>query len=92
LISLDNAAGFSPGPPRRGLMDARLEPCQRFRKRTIDALQALSIDALAERLARDPLAPLIGADMLDGIALRRAAVLEHVAALHARHGDRVFLR
>jgi hypothetical protein len=87
LIFLDNAAGFSPGPPQRGLMDDRLQLCQRFRKRTIAALQALDVGTLGRVMARDPLAPLLTDEQLDGLALRRRVVLEQVTLLRKRFGD-----
>jgi len=90
LIFLDNGAGFSPGPARRGLMDARLQPCERFRRRTVEALRRLSIASLGRRMARDALAPLLDRDMLDGIEVRREAILDQVAALERVHGDRVY--
>jgi hypothetical protein len=87
LVLLDNAAGFSRGPHRRSLMDGRFFPCQRFRKRTIEALQRLDVTAFGEALARDPLGPFLDAYLLAGLAERRAVVLAHVAALRSRFGD-----
>lgn len=87
LIFLDNAAGFSVGPHRRNLPDQRFFPCQRFRKSTIDALEALDISAFHARLERDPLAPLLSDSLLQGLAERRRAVLDHVSALRKKHGD-----
>lgn len=92
LIFLDNAAGFSEGPDRRGLMDDRLAPCQRFRRSTVRALERLDVAALGERMARDPEGPLLSDAMLQGLELRRRAVLEHVAAQRARFGDATWLQ
>jgi len=92
LIYLDNAAGFSEGPDRRGLMDDRLAPCQRFRRSTVRALEALDVRALGARMARDPLAPLLSDAMLDGLETRRRAALEHVAAQRARFGEAIWLQ
>jgi hypothetical protein len=91
LIFLDNAAGFSRGPHRRSLMDARFFICQRFRRRTIEALRTLDVAALGRAMARDPLGPLLDDHLLEGIAVRRRRVLEHVDRLRATHGDAAVL-
>lgn len=91
LIFLDNAAGLSIGPHRRNLPDQRFFPCQRFRKSTIDALEKLDVAAFGDKLERDPLAPLLTPQLLEGIAVRRAAVLEHVTSLRTKHGDAAVL-
>jgi hypothetical protein len=90
LIFLDNGDGFSPGPPRRHVLDTRLAPVSRFRKRTIEALRAFDMRAFSARLAREPLAPILDARALAGLAVRREIVLEHVAAQSKRYGDAVF--
>ncbi|HEX7479312.1 MAG TPA: hypothetical protein VF331_16010 [Polyangiales bacterium] len=90
LIFLDNGDGFSVGPARRGLLDARLAPLQRFRKRTVEALKALDVRALGERMAHDALAPILDAHMLEGLELRRRALLEHVVEQVRRFGDAVY--
>lgn len=91
LIFLDNAAGLSVGPHRRNLPDQRFFPCQRFRKATIDALEALDVAAFGKQLERDPLAPLLTKRLLEGIAKRRKAVLDHVTSLRRKHGDQAVL-
>ena len=91
LIFLDNAAGLSIGPHRRNLPDQRFFPCQRFRKATIDALEKLDVTAFGAQLERDPLSPLLTPQLLEGIAERRKAVLEHVTALRHKHGDAAVL-
>jgi hypothetical protein len=90
LIWLDNGDAFSVGPPRRSLLDARLEPLSRFRTRTVQALQALDVDALGERMRADPLGPLLTPSMLRGLEVRRQAVLQHVAAQERRYGKAVY--
>jgi hypothetical protein len=90
LIFLDNGDGFSAGPPRRGLLDKRLAPLTRFRKRTIDALYALDMHDFEARLATETLAPILNRRALAGLAARREIVLEHVAALYQRYGDAIF--
>ncbi len=89
LIFLDNGAGFSPGPPRRTLMDDRLRATQRFRRKTIQALRALDVDKLVRKLERDRLAPLLGQSDIQGLKVRRQAVLDWVAALQTKFGDAV---
>lgn len=91
LIYLDNGAGFWLGEQRLGLMEARLKALQRFRRSTIDAVRALDMEAFAERLARDPLAPVLNEKQLDGLRQRRQAVLDHVEGLVARFGEAAVL-
>jgi hypothetical protein len=94
LIFLDNGDGFSPGPARRALLDARLLPLQRFRRRTVNALRALDVSALAARMRDAPHGTSLGAPLdaraLEGLQHRRQAVLEHVAAQAARFGDSIY--
>jgi hypothetical protein len=87
LIYLDNGAGFWLGEQRLGLMEARLKALQKFRRSTIDAVRALDIDAFAERLRGDPLAPVLNEKQLDGLRQRRQAVLDHVESVVARFGE-----
>lgn len=87
LVYLDNGAGFWLGEQRLGLMEARLEALQRFRRSTIEAIRALDVDAFARRLASDPLAPVLNEKQLDGLRQRRQAVLDHVEGLVARFGE-----
>jgi hypothetical protein len=91
LIYLDNGAGFWLGEQRLGLMEARLEALQRFRRSTIDAVRALDLDALAKQMRGDPLAPVLNAKQLDGLRRRRQAVVDHVDALIARFGEAAVL-
>lgn len=90
LVFLDNGAAFAHGPPLIRLMQDRLAPLQKFRKSTIDALRALDLEQLAARMATDPLAPILTDDDLEGLAIRRIAVLDRVAELQALHGDKIF--
>lgn len=90
LIFLDNGDAFSPGPARRSVLDGRLAPLSKFRRRTIDALRALDIGKLKATMAADPLAPLLDAKMWHGLEVRRQAVLEHVARAHKQYGDVVY--
>ncbi len=91
LIYLDNGAGFWLGEQRLGLMEARLNALQRFRRSTVDAVRALNVDALAKRMQDDPLAPVLNEKQLDGLRQRRQALLDHVDALVARYGEAAVL-
>ncbi|MGB8332042.1 MAG: hypothetical protein WCE62_18085, partial [Polyangiales bacterium] len=87
LIYLDNGAGFWLGDQRLGLMEARLKALQRFRRSTIEAVRELEIPRFEARLREDPLAPVLNAKQLQGLAQRRRAVLDHVNAMIARFGE-----
>ena len=91
MIYLDNGAGFWLGEQRLGLMEARLNTLQRFRRSTVDAVRALNVDALAKRMQDDPLAPVLNEKQLDGLRQRRQALLDHVDALVARYGEAAVL-
>lgn len=91
LVFLDNAAGFSPYRARIGFMDARLRTLQRFRRSTIDAVRRLSVDALRRRVTDDPAGPSFDPRVFEHLELRRRDVLEHVASMYARHGERIWL-
>jgi len=91
LVYLDNGAGFWLGEQRLGLMEARLKALQRFRRSTIDAVRALDIDALCERLEGDPLAPVLNDKQRNGLRQRRQAVLDHVQNLIVRFGEAAVL-
>jgi hypothetical protein len=86
LVYLDNGAGFWPRA-RLGLMDRRLEALQRFRRSTVEKLEAFDIDHYRARLATDPLSPVIDEARIQGVEERRQAVLEHVHALVSRYGE-----
>jgi hypothetical protein len=91
LIYMDNGAGFWLGEQRLGLMEARLQALQRFRRSTIEAVRKLDIARFSGRLRADPLAPVLNEKQLDGLGQRRDAVLRHVDAMVARFGEaRVF--
>ena len=91
LVYLDNGAGFTAGPTARiPLMDARLEALQRFRRSTVDAIRRLDVARLRERMALDPLAPVLSDRHFEQLEERRRHLLAHVGAMEARFGDRVF--
>jgi len=85
IVFFDNGAAFYWNP-RIPLMDARLEYLQRFRRETIDAVRGLEREDLEDRLARDPLAPVLDDHLIDGVFERRAHLLEHVDETVARFG------
>lgn len=86
LIFLDNAAGFSHGPHRRGLMDDRLAPQQKFRRSTVAALRSFSLPKLRRRLEASAGAPILDDALLEGIEVRRGALLQRIEALIDEHG------
>lgn len=90
LVFLDNGAGFWP-EARLPLMEARLEHLERFRRGTVAALERFDLRAFAKRLGTDPLAPVLEEALLEGLSARVRAVLAHVAAKRAEHGEAIFL-
>ncbi len=91
LVFLDNGAGFWPNEQRLPLMEARLRHLQRFRRSTVEALRRFHRARFEARLARDPLAPILDAHQLDGLEARVGAALAHVDAMHAAHGEAIYL-
>lgn len=88
LVYLDNAAGFTAGPRARiPLMDARLHALSRFRRSTVAAIGALSMERLARRMGDDPLAPVLTTRQLDQLEERRRHLLEYVARIQREHGE-----
>ncbi|MFO0696836.1 MAG: hypothetical protein U0230_24910 [Polyangiales bacterium] len=90
LVFLDNGAGFWPGIQRLPLMESRLRPLQKFRRSTIEAIRAFDRAHFEQRIARDPLAPILTERQLDGLEERCRAVLAHVEAMQARFGEAVW--
>ena len=88
LIYLDNGAGFWLGEQRLGLMEARLKALQRFRRSTVEAFRKLDVDRFAQRLATDPLAPVLNERQLKGLKRRQQAFLAHVDRMIDRFGER----
>lgn len=88
IVFLDNAAGFpATVSPTTALMDSRLRVLQRFRRRTVAALRALNIPALARRMQTEPLTPILDERQLSQLERRRDIVLERVAEMQARFGQ-----
>jgi hypothetical protein len=90
LLFFDNAAGFTPHQPRNGLLQARLRAVEKFRRSTIEAIRNLDVQSLKQRMATDPLAPLLEDDAFEHLALRKQDILDHVGAMQAKYGDQVF--
>jgi hypothetical protein len=88
LIYLDNANGFAPQAKPSPVNEARLTALHRFRTKTIEALRALDLGKFRERLASDPLAPVLSEKQLAELEQRRERVLEHVAEMQQRYGAR----
>ncbi|MFO0685088.1 MAG: hypothetical protein U0234_23720 [Sandaracinus sp.] len=87
LVFLDNAAGFIDAPQASpGFMDSRLHAVQRFRRSTIEAIRAFSIDAFRARLEADACAVLSERQYAQ-LEARRATLLAHVDRVIAEHGE-----
>ncbi len=89
LVFLDNAAGFWRNE-RLGLMDARLQALQRFRRPTVEALERFRVRRFRERLATESV-QVLDEGQIAGVEARRRAVLLHVRAMRQRFGERVFV-
>jgi hypothetical protein len=87
LIYLDNGAGFAEGPAHINLMDDRFDLVQRFRRSTIEAIRNLDIKKFKQEIMRDRLAPLLTEQELDGLEIRRRAVLDRFSELKGRFGE-----
>jgi hypothetical protein len=89
LIAIDNASAFprASAPPNKQ-SQAKLLAVQRFRTRTVQALERLTLDQLESALTRDPLAPLLSKEQLAELWRRRARVLAHVRENQKEFGDK----
>ena len=86
LVFLDNANGFEVKSKPSWVLAARLAAVERFRRKTIATLRAFDRKEFEQRMAKDPLAPLLNAAQLAQLEERRSQLLEHVAALERRYG------
>lgn len=86
LIYLDNAAGFARRRPRLPILEERLHFVQRFRARTLRAIERLDVADFVARVETDPLSPILDAHQIASFEERRAALLEYVAAEAERLG------
>lgn len=87
LVFLDQGGAFGPGMQRIGFMDRRLAAVQRFRRTTVDAIRALDLEALRERLVDEGFGELLDERRLAGLEDRRRAILVHVAERLAIQGE-----
>lgn len=100
LILLDNAAGFTVWRTRQGVTTAkRLDPVCRFNRSTIETVRRMSKSApikkrlgarLGRSTGRDPLAPILTEEQLEGLDARVEQLLKHVGACEAELGDAVY--
>jgi hypothetical protein len=90
LVFLDNGAGFEPGDAQPTLMDARLHVLQRFRRSTIEAIRAFDIKRFEQRLAEEPVQPVLNREQLNGLEQRRKSLLAWVAEMEAEHGEAIW--
>ncbi|HVJ17559.1 MAG TPA: hypothetical protein VM686_19180 [Polyangiaceae bacterium] len=86
LVYIDNANGFEVREKSSKILEARLSAVQRFRKKSVAAIRALDVKRLAQRMASDPLAPLLSDAQLAGLEERRKRVLQHVAEVEKQYG------
>lgn len=88
LVFLDNAAGFIASPQASpGFMDARLHAVQRFRRSTVDAIRAFSIEEFRARVEADVCAPVLTDRLYAQLEERRTTLLAHVDRMIAEHGE-----
>lgn len=90
LVFLDNSAGFEPNMARPPISEMRLRVLQRFRRSTIAAVRAFDLTKFEARLAEEAVSPVLRRGQLDALETRRKALLAHVEALEAEHGDRIW--
>jgi hypothetical protein len=94
IILLDNAAGFWRRRARTSRshppisIEPRLGFVERFDSGFVRRLRRLDLDALRERLAAEPLAPILDDAQLAYLEDRRQALLAHIDGVVAREGDR----
>jgi len=87
LVFLDQGGAFGPGVQRIGFMDRRLAAVQCFRRSTVEAIRALDLEALRERLLDEGVGELLDARRLAGLEDRRRAILAHVDQRLALQGE-----
>ncbi len=87
LVFLDQGGAFGPGMQRIGFMDRRLAAVQRFRRSTVEAIRSLDLESLRAELVEEGFGELLDARRLEGLEARRRAILAHVDARLALHGE-----
>ncbi|QQR90876.1 MAG: hypothetical protein IPJ88_03850 [Myxococcales bacterium] len=90
LLFFDNGAGFPRYAHQGGIMETRLHTVQRFRRETIDALKKFDIESFKKRLHQDPLKPVLTDYDLEGLEIRRKAILEYVSELEEKFGQEIY--
>ena len=91
LMLFDNGAGFWPTDQRLPIMERRLTEVQRFRHSTARALRSFDMARFRDRVASDPLAPILTERMIEGLDERIAVVVGHIDTMRARFGDDIWL-
>ena len=86
IIYLDNAAGFSRRRARLTTLDLRLFFVERYDATLLRRVRRLAPEALHDRLAAEPLAPILDDTQLEHFEERRLAFLAHVDGLTERLG------
>jgi hypothetical protein len=87
IIYLDNAAGFSRRRARLTTLDLRLLFVERYDATLLRRVRRLDLGALRDRLATEPLAPILDDQQLAHFEERRLAFVEHVDTLAERLGS-----
>ncbi len=90
LVFFDNAAGFPPVQQIGGIMESRLKVVQRFNKSTIDAVSNFNMAHYRKRLSEEPLTPILSEEQLEGLQTRQKALLDYIATLKERFGERIY--
>jgi hypothetical protein len=91
LIAIDNANGFPPGPERADAhAEAKLRAVQRFRKRTLRAVERFQLADFEAAMAADPLAPLLSQEQLVALEQRRQRAVAHMLEMHRKFAGRAF--
>jgi hypothetical protein len=90
IIAIDNANGFPPRSVRNPHSEAKLAALQRFRKRTVEAIEQLEIQDFQDAVSSDPVGPLLTDAQLQAFASRRTRLLEHVRQMRSEFGERAF--
>ncbi len=86
LVFLDQGAAFGGGRASNGHLEAQLRAVQRVRRATAEAIERFDLQAFRARLRSEPIQPVLDAARLEGLRVRRQAVLEHLRALRERFG------
>ena len=86
LVAIDNANGFPKVESADAHSLAKLEWVQRFRERTVQAMERLELSAFKAALGRDPLAPLLNEAQFGHLEERRQRALAHIRQMQTKFG------